>query len=351
MAQVDLSITLADGQNRFRSREPMRGEVRALVHETCDVDLLRLALVHHSRYDTGLEKNSPLTGVTLFTGGRWNAGEQYSYPFEIPAPGFPPTYHGKLMSLTWRLEAKMHRAHEDSVVGSQPFELLPAERAGVSAFPSTPADPTAVNRVGKTPLFVTAGMGLAGLGLTALGHTSASTFAFVAGIVVGALGLIGFLLSLRGWRDRKRAGNIQLDFVSAVGDAYRTRGDAADVQCVVWTRPDPSIAKVEVRLVARELLAVGYQKAESEKRRAEIYNTLIELNEGSPGQYQGLLPFTSDEAIWSLDAGTGGNISAATISWEATATVHLCKPRGIVQKSVAFRVRPAAGAGSAAEQQ
>jgi len=339
MSAVSISIVLEGERSQFRSREPMRGEVIVKVHETCQCDVLRLVHMHDIRYDNGNERSIELVGWTLFEGGPWKAGQEHRYPFEVAAPGFPPTYRGKLMSLTWRLAVTMYRDNEEVVVESLPFEMVSGKEAGLAVGAIPPADPAAVDDIPKTSLFMTAGLALGGVAVTGLGHIADSTFLFVTGIVVGALGLLFFLGSIMVFKDKKRGGNVQVDFVI---------GEHGEPECAVWTRPDAPIAKIEVKLVASELLRIGPRK-NSAKRKARVFGAVITLAKVSPGFYRGPFPLrASDNVIWSLSPGTFGNISKAEVGWEATVEVTLSPP-GIITKRAVVRVRPASGAGSAEE--
>jgi len=307
-----------------RSRTPMRGNVRIRPTEDCFCEKLSIDQQFIIRHQLRQDVDRYHLGHTLVEGAKWAAGQELAIPFEFAAPGFPPSYDGALFSVQWELRAVMKLAGEEPVVVAQPFRLLPAQDAGLVARPKTPADRNALTQVKNTAVIAAVVVAVVGLGLAASGYVIDSWWLMIPCAILGAFGLLSTALAIGQVRLRRRIGNVQVDISGQT--------------CTVWTLPNAAVERVEMRLVAEEIVVTGF----TDSKKTHIHKRIDEktsLSLVSPGAYEGPLPIAaSDDLPYSMNH----------IKWSAVAEVHV-KGGGTVDSKVALVVLPARGSGSEGE--
>jgi len=335
-AVTEVSVRITLNGDEVISRGPMQGEVRVDVHDDCYCERLTLDQRYAFRYRVRPDFDQWLTGVTLAEGMAWKKGEQYRFPFNLSAPGFPASYAGKLVSLEWLLSTSLSLWGDQMPRHEQlPFRLLLREDAGVAVVPMTRPDRRAllapVKPFGPVVSLVVALMGLTG-----------SVYAFVHGSwIVGTLcalpGLLGALLfpvAVGDWRSRRKIGNVQIDFPAT---PCRDSVDRSEKVCEVWTLPDAPIKSVGLRFVAIEHASTQQMGNDSPSKtyRENVLSTEVALERASPGVYRGPLP---------MSVLARAPRTMQSLGWRAIARIVVdgCP----YDTSVPIRVLPAQGAGS-----
>jgi hypothetical protein len=103
MSKCDLSLHLERADATFRAGEVIRGQVRAQPSEAVECRALNLTLRWRT-HGRGNKDEGPPRTLTLFQ-GQWSAGTPQVYPFEMPAPAGPATYHGQYVNVDHYLTA------------------------------------------------------------------------------------------------------------------------------------------------------------------------------------------------------------------------------------------------------
>ena len=337
MSEASVQLVLDEGHQSFRSREPIRGQVHVTVHQRCHCERLTIDLRHVLQYGVRSDIDRWLAGRTLVEGVTWDPG-RHILSFEIPAPGFPPSYQGSHVTRTWRLDAAMKLAGEPPVTVHQPFQLLLRPDAGLVVVAKKPADRDALGRVKPTAMLVTAAFVLVGLSFAGLGWFADSWTLGIIGIVVGVLAALFFPLAVLDFLARRRVGNVQIHFPETAG-GYREHGTAAQ-ECEVWTLPGASIARIEVAFVASEVV-LGRKSADYGQKsyETEISTDKTTLTLVSPGVYRGPIPLTPTDVT---------PYSSANIRWTARVTIH-GQGSASTTDQTDITVLPAIGAGSPTE--
>lgn len=103
-SDCDISIELDDPRRTFEASQPLSGTVRVQVGEEVECNGLSL----HRHWETHGRGNRASGGEysdVLFE-GTWQPGRTYEYPFKMPLPPGPYTYHGHYINVDWFLEAE-----------------------------------------------------------------------------------------------------------------------------------------------------------------------------------------------------------------------------------------------------
>jgi len=299
----------------------MRGSVRIRPTEDCYCEKLSIDQQFIIRHQQRQDVDRYHLGHTLVEGAKWTAGQELTIPFEFAAPGFPPSYDGTLFSVQWELRAAMKLAGEEPAIVAQPFRLLPAQDGGLVVRPKTPADRNALTQVKNTAVIAAVVVAVVGLGLAAFGYVIDSWWLMIPCAILGAFGLLFIPLAIGQVRLRRRIGAVQVDI--------------AEQTCAVWTLPNAAVERVEMRLVAEEIVVTG----STDSKKTHIHKLVDEktsLSLVSPGVYEGPLPIAASDAL---------PYSMNHIKWSAIAEVH-AKGGGMVDDKVALSVLPARGSGS-----
>jgi hypothetical protein len=124
----ELRVVLDKDSRTYAVGEEVRGRVvvRCPAERRCSALTVQPVweVVGPPRPSFGAASTSRPAGdaLTLCTDERWAAGSEHEYPFCLPAPAGPLTYHGRAVHLSWRLEAR----------ADVPLALDPKASAGFS---------------------------------------------------------------------------------------------------------------------------------------------------------------------------------------------------------------------------
>ena len=104
MAKCDLSIELDEPNRVYRGGEKVEGTVHVKVDSAvkCSGLVLSTGWKTHGR---GNVTTGDVHDTTVFS-GQWTEGAKYEYRFSLPAGDWPPTYHGRFLSIDHYVEAK-----------------------------------------------------------------------------------------------------------------------------------------------------------------------------------------------------------------------------------------------------
>lgn len=258
MAKCELTVVREQGDPTYRGGEPMRGHVVVRVDADCRCDglTIRPAWRTHGRGNTATGQEA---AAELFR-GQWSAGEEHSYPFELPAPGYPWTYHGQEMNLDWALVARADipwaldpKGDEEVVVvpGDDTIDAEVALQRGVHA-----------HKPGQGGLclalfglvFAVPGLGIMGGGVVALARGNfGGVMMLPFGGIFAAVGLGVMFLGLRNRLAQMRLGAVEL----SVEPGRLRPGEA--VTCTVRLAPksDIELNGVTMTLHGREQVVRG----------------------------------------------------------------------------------------------
>lgn len=305
------------------------GVVRGRVTRACRCDGLRVTLVHRGSYPRGFrELREERARQEVAAGSEWPAGHELAVPFELAAPGFPPTYRGALVSASWQLELELRVAGDVAATCARELPVTLAADAGVAVLAPLPAR-AAVERVSARAVWSSAAAVAVVAALVVAGFRGDSWLAWPALVVLAAalFALLGFVVQ---WRNERRMGDVQLGF-EADGDGVP--------HCVVWTRADAPPAAVRVELVATEVLYTDVRARAERKRHEEVVvRHALALAAAAPGTYRAPVPRL--DAPFTMSNGLGSGVA-----WHAHAVVTA--PAGVhVERRRALEVRPARGPGS-----
>ena len=104
MAKCDLVVELDEPDRVYHSEETVQGKV----HVDVDSDVKCSGLVISCGWKTHGRGNVAMGKAdeeTVFS-GVWTGGNTYQYRFSLPAASWPPTYHGKMLSIDHYIEAR-----------------------------------------------------------------------------------------------------------------------------------------------------------------------------------------------------------------------------------------------------
>ncbi|WP_417730125.1 hypothetical protein [Rosistilla oblonga] len=138
MAKCSLAIELDEPDRLYTSNDRIRGTVvvRADDDVQCKALKVRSGWATHGR---GNIDSHDLHSEVLFQ-GQWRSGEEHRYRFDLPVSAWPPTYHGRFLSvdhyvhatadIPWAFDPKESRPYQ--VVSSKAPEAGIAEKKTVS---------------------------------------------------------------------------------------------------------------------------------------------------------------------------------------------------------------------------
>ncbi len=133
MSKCDLKIILADPGMAYRPGDLIRGHLEVTVDQ--DVTCNGLTLTQQWRtHGRGNRDSGPANRITLYQGG-WRSGERSTYPFCVPVPAGPATYHGTLLNvdhyltaradIPWSLDPKAETEFLVACEGAQNYDFGP----------------------------------------------------------------------------------------------------------------------------------------------------------------------------------------------------------------------------------
>jgi hypothetical protein len=129
MAKCDLTLVFDRADRRYRGGERITGRVVARVDADCRCNALTISRF----WSTGGKGNRRTGGhatKNLFS-GEWRRGQTYEYPFDFLAPLEPLTYHGRILSVDWRLVANADLPWASDPKASQIVTLRPGSLPGM----------------------------------------------------------------------------------------------------------------------------------------------------------------------------------------------------------------------------
>jgi len=293
MAKATLDIELDEPGRTYGPREVLRGSVHARVEKAmrCDALELSFTLVTSSEHHTSKNRKRKRT-VQLFTGD-WEPGE-YSYPFEIAGPRWPPNYEGALNQWQWMLTATADIPMAIDVEQMLPIDVKLPPSDGVAVVHKNPGNTALVAgnqravRIGAA--FVAVGMGLCGIGV---GVSDDQLIG--AGISVAVIAAFVALFKYLKTRD---IGAPQL-VVEQTHDGEQT--EAGALKCALWIKPEARIADVTCNFVVYERLVVSSGGSSATRNRKtyenEIYGAPVALKLVEQGLYRGELALPAPDAL------------------------------------------------------
>ncbi|MBN2498278.1 MAG: hypothetical protein JXR96_27045 [Deltaproteobacteria bacterium] len=102
MSSCDLQVIL--DRNRLRQGEPLTGEVRVAVNK--EVHCKGLTLESQWQTHGRGERDKGKGPKRLLFRGKWRPHEKQAYRFSLPTASGPCSYHGDLINVVWRLQAR-----------------------------------------------------------------------------------------------------------------------------------------------------------------------------------------------------------------------------------------------------
>ena len=254
-----------DGSNlpvEVRTGERISGTVEVTALEDLDFTSFRVGFCWHTE-GKGNRASGSGSAVCLGEDGFWRAGVQALFPFSLKAPWGPVSYAGKLLKVTWSLEARVDRSMlESDVRTAVPVRLIAdpeAEGVDLGPKPQKRGEMEAVKR------------GLGGVWVTL------ATLCLLGGVIFGAS---------RGW-DLERVESLLLVVFLAGGFLLMLLG--------IWGRlgrgklgePTVQLSTTELRLGEAILFSVALRP----DRRTELrsLDAILECEERvvqGHGQYR-----------------------------------------------------------------
>ncbi len=342
MPTATLGIGLQDDVTVLWAGQTICGRVHFTAHEDCHCERISLGIVRNAKFSYCRDYRHEVDGNMQWVDQRWNAGQSSTIPFEIKAPQFPPTYLGKLMTLTWELEAKATFTGGQDVKVVLPVTIQIPDEAGADVRCAVPADPKAVERVSKTPLLVTSIILALGVLITVFGYLDDSWLLY-GGILLTLLGAFFTFGTIIDHRHRKKVGNLQIIFHTAAPTDYRTASQSAMQNCEVWMREDAPVERMVLELQAVEVENTSDPDRANGKRYVEhAFTQQVALAKSTPGMFRGSFVVKRDEgAPFTL----GNDPYKTGVHWSATAKAFIRKAAGggTVDKKVDVKVRPGTG--------
>jgi len=342
VAAVALSIELDERVTGFGAGQTIRGVVHRKAHDDCHCERMSIGVVRKAAFSHRRGYRHEVHGDMQRVEQRWNAGQSRTMPFEIEAPEFPPTYLGKLMTLTWELEATAAFAGHEDLKAVLPVTIQISDEAGADVHSAEPADPEAVGRISKTPLLVTTIVLALGVLGTVWGQL-ADSWLFYVGIVLTLLGAFFTFAAIINYRDRKKVGNLQIAFQPGAPADYRAAAPSASQQCMVWMREGAPVDRMVLKLEAVEVENTNDPGQDNGKRYTEqAFAQDVALAKVAPGMFRGTFVVHRGEgAPFSL----GDDSYQTGVHWSATARAFIREAAGggTVDKKVEVKVRPGTG--------
>jgi hypothetical protein len=274
------SLILAPGQR-------VRGTLEVDVLEAVDFREAQMRFLWHTQ-----GKGNPVTGEggvqTLARDGAWEAGATHRFGFDFQAPWGPLSYTGKILQVSWHLEARLDRSLLRPDVTEKTPVLLrgtpPPERASLGPVPQE-KDKLEARKRGLGGAWVALGMTLL-LGGIVLGALRGWDFQGVGRFMLFLLMGGGMLLTLRGMWDRLGRGKLGEPTVQLSTTELR-RGE--EIRFSVAIRPDKrtELRSLEAILECEERVVYGHGQYQTSHRRTVFQQRLslakdhvIEANRG-----------------------------------------------------------------------
>lgn len=262
MSKCTISIDLDQDSVRLPAGGVVRGVVTVEVNADCKCKALSVTLFWQT-HGRGNRTQDTVETVELF-GGAWKAGERASYPFELPLPDGPVSYHGHYFNVDWYLQAR----------ADIPWAIDPKYDKDILLVPGPSMDParypTRFNRVpgvaarrnqGKFGIsfgalifslpFLGVGLFVLLLGLVSWGGGGDGLLMVLFGLGFFVAGLVIFYSAIRNKLASMKLGKIRIDWP----EGFLSPGDTAPL--VVDFKPVEGFNGLSARLVCRETVVSG----------------------------------------------------------------------------------------------
>ena len=221
--------------------------------------------------------------------GQWAPGARHRFPFRIPAPWGPLSYKGKMLNVTWDLEARLDR----SLLRGEVVEKIPVHLGG-----SPDPEQASLGPVPQEKRKLEAAKG----GLKKVWVATGMTF-LILGILFGAvsnweLGLTGkwalflfmsagFLLTLKGMWGRLGGGKLGEPSVQLSTTELR-RGEEIRFSVVIRPEKPTQLRFLEVVLECEERVVDGHGQYQSRHRRTAFEERLVLAEDQQIDPHRGL---------------------------------------------------------------
>lgn len=113
MSKLDLQIEFDNDQRTYKIGQVIHGTVRVDVHEDCQCQALTVSCQWRTDGKGDRDRGSE-TKETLFD-GLWRPG-RHRYPFSIPVPNGPVTYHGRYLNVDQGISPPMPEITEAPIL-------------------------------------------------------------------------------------------------------------------------------------------------------------------------------------------------------------------------------------------
>ncbi|MEM9195378.1 MAG: hypothetical protein AAGF12_39775 [Myxococcota bacterium] len=234
----NVTIRLERPEGRFRPGEQIGGTVRATVEKAIqDGAELSVVFCWHGKGTPGEQ----ILHRQRIASGPFTAGQQLTLPFSIPAPNWPPTYRGTVLSLGWFLRLR---------IGKESFQVPlvnegPAGATTVRSFNNGSPDKVTGGKPPIRTFLIAASIFLLALsGLICGLIADIEVLAALSGIV-GVFSLLPAAGSLWGIFSLRALGRVQV--------RIEPTADARALDLAVWMKPGAVIGGVTAQLAVYEV--------------------------------------------------------------------------------------------------
>ena len=331
---MTLELQLENAERAYAPGEPVRGVVIVTVAEPTNCNDLDLAFVMNQSSEHGASRSHRVHRHSLVSTHDWNAG-RYQYPFERPAPDWPPNHIGQMVQFQWTLTVVADIPMALNVEVSIPVRVELAHDAGWRITQDSPGDPS--ERAG-TP-FSAGGLTVLVVG-TALGGVGAitdTTAILLAGITLGTVALFYVLMR---WMKVSAVGAPQLA-VNQTGTEHDPR-----LECTLWVKEGATIEAAACALLVFErhriVRPTGGSGKSTSSHRHTVLNHQFSLNRTDDGVYKGELCLAE---LGPLPYSYATDATSTCIGWSMIPTI---RSKGTVYSGDIYDLsaRPAIGPGS-----
>ncbi len=290
MPNCNLTIEFYRPDRTYASGEKINGWIRVNVDRNVRCRGLNLT----ARWGTG-GRGTPALGnywqETLYR-GTWAPGELYEYPFEVPSPGGPFTYHGQNLDLDHFLSVRADLPWTIETRTEKSFRLIPGSLVESSRKNELTVPLGIVPALKKAAAIAGTALLVTGLTLIAFGNWIGVVIAVTAAAVV----LFVNRRTLSIWN----LNQVHWDLPEAISP-----GSVCPIRVRAGTGRVTRIRAIELRLQALEFVSAGPQR-KRDKFRHEIYLSKSPLDFQSAANGRGGIDFTTNIDVpeipaWSID--------------------------------------------------
>ncbi|MFT7541587.1 MAG: hypothetical protein ACI9K5_002559 [Gammaproteobacteria bacterium] len=244
MSDCRLQIHFDHPDRTYATGQKVRGHVSVETDAVVKCDGLHLRAIWETHGRGNVDRED--VAETLLFRGRWNSGEEASYPFEFTAPAFPPTIRGRSINLDHYVEVRADVPWAFDPKAKEDYLLLASGSKGRSLAKSMKQEPGSVAPAGnlKGALIVVLLFAMAILAFIL--PKPIGVLVMLAGIGLGARALARISAS-------KRIGNVR---VRVLNPQVRA-GQSIGMDVVLQPTAAVAINEVVVGLIATEVCISG----------------------------------------------------------------------------------------------